>query len=156
MTLLGGLAWLAGQPFVFPSLGPSAFILAHQRTGPATRPRRVVGSHVIGVGAGLLATVFLADGVTLTTLPPPGSLAGLSLAASAGLSMLGTVAGMLATDTVHAPACATTLIVSLGLLATPFEAGLIVVSVVLLVGAHRAGLVLMGERAAGGERTSGP
>ena len=43
---------------------------------------------------------------------------------------------MTVTDTVHAPACATTLIVSLGLLSTPEQVGIIVVSVVVLVGIH--------------------
>jgi len=26
-TLLGGIAWASGQPFIFPSLGPTAFVL---------------------------------------------------------------------------------------------------------------------------------
>lgn len=43
---------------------------------------------------------------------------------------------MIATDTIHAPACATTLIVSLGLLSTPVQVIIIVVSVIILVGFH--------------------
>ena len=49
---------------------------------------------------------------------------------------------MIATDTIHPPPCATTLIVSLGLLSTPTRVGIIVASVVLLVGFH--GAVLRG------------
>ncbi|ELY64831.1 hypothetical protein C492_04845 [Natronococcus jeotgali DSM 18795] len=56
-----------------------------------------------------------------------------------------TVGGMLATDTRHPPACATTLIVSLGLLSTFREGVLMIVAVVLLVAAHR--LLLATERA---------
>jgi hypothetical protein len=44
---------------------------------------------------------------------------------------------MLATGTSHPPACATTLIVSLGLLSTPTQVGIVVVSVVALVAVHR-------------------
>ena len=43
---------------------------------------------------------------------------------------------MIATGMVHAPACATTLIVSLGVLSTPVQVGGIVVSVVILVEFH--------------------
>lgn len=46
---------------------------------------------------------------------------------------------MMATDTSHAPACATTLIVSLGLLSTPLQVSIIVVSVVVLVAVHAVG-----------------
>ena len=49
---------------------------------------------------------------------------------------------MIGTDTIHPPGCATTLIVSLGLLSTPTRVGIIVASVVLLVGFH--GAVLRG------------
>lgn len=44
---------------------------------------------------------------------------------------------MILTDTVHPPACATTLIVSLGLLSTPVQVAIIVVSVIILVEFHR-------------------
>ena len=30
-AVLGVIAWVSGQPFVFPSLGPSAFILSFER-----------------------------------------------------------------------------------------------------------------------------
>jgi len=136
-TVLGLLAWLTGQPFVFPSLGPSAFILAFDRRGERTRPVRVVGSHLIGAVAGLAAYWLLAAGTVITRTPPPLSPAGLRLAASGVLSVVATSWGMIATDTNHAPACATTLIVSLGLLSTLRQAATIVVAVVLLVAAHR-------------------
>ncbi len=135
-TVLGGLAWASGQPFIFPSLGPSAFILAFERRGERTRTYRVVGSHLIGGLAGLLTYSLLAGGVSLTTSPPPLSAAGLGLALSGMLSIVLTSWGMIATDTVHAPACATTLIVSLGLLSTPIQVGMMIVSVIILVEFH--------------------
>jgi hypothetical protein len=135
-AVLGAVAWASGEPFVFPSLGPSAFLLAFERRAGRTRAYRVVGGHLVGAVAGFLAYALLATGVSLTATPPPGSGDGLRLALSGTLSMVLTAWGLLATDTVHAPACATTLIVSLGLLSTPFEVGLIVLSVVVLVGCH--------------------
>lgn len=135
-TVLGFIAWLSGEPFIFPSLGPSAFILAFERRGERTRTYRVVGSHLIGGVAGLFAYTLLATGVTLT--PPPAQLseAGFRLAASGVLSIVLTSWGMIATDMIHAPACATTLIVSLGLLSTPLQVTIIVLSVIILVEFH--------------------
>jgi hypothetical protein len=141
-TALGLLAWASGQPFIFPSLGPSAFILAFDRRGDRTRTYRVVGSHAIGAVAGFAAyTVFAADG-SLTATPPGFSTAGLRLTASAVVSIVLTSWGMIATDTNHAPACATTLIVSLGLLSTPLEVAMILGSVVALVELHRLALLV--------------
>jgi hypothetical protein len=135
-TVLGLLAWASGQPFVFPSLGPSAYILAFDRRGERTRAYRVIGSHAIGALGGLATYWLLAPGVTLTALPPALSIDGLRLAGSGVFSIMVTSWTMIATGTNHAPACATTLIVSLGLLSTPFQAAVIVVSVVVLVAVH--------------------
>jgi hypothetical protein len=97
----------------------------------------VVGGHAIGVVAGLACYALVAGGGSVATVPPPGSLAGLRLAAAGVCSVGATTAAMLATDLRHAPACATTLIVSLGLLSTPAEGLLVVGAVTALVGVHR-------------------
>ncbi|WP_440772289.1 HPP family protein [Natronorubrum sp. DTA28] len=139
------MAWLSGLPLLFPSLGPSAFVLALFQDSDATAPRRVIGGHAIGVAAGLFAYHLLGASVSMTTVADPGTFEGLRLAASSVLATMLTVAGMLFTDTRHPPACATTLIVSLGLLSTLLEGALIVVTVVVLVAAHQ--LLLATERA---------
>lgn len=135
-TLLGLIAWASGQPFIFPSLGPTAFLLAYAPDRTTTGPRRVIGGHLIGGLVGLVTWTVIATGISLTATPAAFSVEGLRLAASATLSIILTSWGMIVTDTVHAPACATTLIVSLGLLATPTQVAIIVVSVTLLVGVH--------------------
>jgi len=146
--MLGVIAWASGQPFIFPSLGPSAFILAFERRGTRTRTYRVVGSHLIGGVAGLAAWWLLASGISITATPPAFSAEGFRLAASATLSIVATSWAMIATDTTHAPACATTLIVSLGLLSTPLQVAIIVTSVVILVEFHTAVLALVDRLAA--------
>jgi hypothetical protein len=60
------------------------------------------------------------------------------------LSVVATSWGMVAADAVHPPACATTLIVSLGLLSTPLEVAIIVASVVVLVAVHGGVLSVVG------------
>ncbi len=147
-TVLGIIAWASGQPFIFPSLGPSAFLLAFDRYSDRERTYRIVGSHVIGGLAGLFAWSVFAAGMPVTESPPAFSGEGLRLAASATLSIILTSWAMIATNTVHAPACATTLIVSLGLLSTPVEVAIIVVSVVILVEFH-AGVLFVFKRIVG-------
>ncbi|MEE6209102.1 HPP family protein [Salarchaeum sp. III] len=135
-AVLGVIAWAAGTPFVFPSLGPSAFVLAFGDRIDRTR-RTVVGAHAVGAAAGLLSYLAFGDGATVTASFAAFSVTGAQLAASGTLSVVLTAWGMFAVDAVHPPACATTLIVSLGLLATPVEAVVIVVSVAVLVETHR-------------------
>lgn len=137
------VAYVTGSPFLFPSLGPSAYALATGDDAPD--PLAVVGNHVIGVGAGLLAYHALAGGVTLTSHAPL-STGGVRLAASAVASVGLTTVGGRATGFDHPPACATTLIVSLGLLASPTDAAIIVGSVVSLVAVWWLGRALTSPR----------
>ena len=147
-TVLGLVAWATGQPFVFPSLGPSAFVLAFDRRSERERAVPVVGSHLIGGVAGLAAWTAIADGAALTATPPAFSPEGFGLTASAIVSLVATSWAMIATDLIHPPACATTLIVSLGLLSTPPEVAIIVASVTVLVAFH-AGVILLFKRLVG-------
>jgi len=149
-TVLGTIARFSGQPFIFPSLGPSAFILAFERRSERTRTYRIVGSHLIGGVAGLLAWTLVAAGISITATPPL-SVEGFRLTASATVSIVLTSWAMIATETIRAPACATTLIVSLGLLSTPPQVAVIVVSVVILVEFH-TGVLLVYERIVGESR----
>lgn len=135
--ILGFLAWVSGQPFVFPSLGPSAYILAFDRRGERTRTYRIIGGHLIGLLAGWVAYTLFAGGISITSSPAPFSTAGLYLTMSGITSIALTTWAMIATDTKHPPACATTLIVSLGLLTTSFELLAIIISVVVLVESHQ-------------------
>lgn len=129
------IAWATGRPFIFPSLGPSAFSLVMDKKGTDTA-KTVIGGHLIGVAGGLLAYHVLAAGLALSQLPVSRSLSMLHLAASGILSVVLTTAGMIAARMEHPPACATTLIVSLGLLATFWDALFIIVAIVVLYGAH--------------------
>ncbi|GAA0251972.1 HPP family protein [Haladaptatus pallidirubidus] len=134
IAVLGAFAWVTGFPMLFPSLGPSAFVLAMFPDGEASDTHRVVVGHAIGVVAGLFAYHLFAGGVTMTTQVTPLSMPGFRLAASGCIATVLTVGGMLALRVRHPPACATTLIVALGLLSSPAEGATILVAVVILVG----------------------
>ncbi|MFB6193497.1 MAG: HPP family protein [Halobaculum sp.] len=142
LFVAGLLAVVSGEPFVFPSLGPSAYLLAVRSDGSA---RRVVGGHAVGVAAGAVAYGSLAAGVAVTDAFQPFDPAVVRLAAASVVAVAATTAGMLLTETRHAPACATTLIVSLGLLSAPRDLVVILLSVGVLYATHLVG-VWVGRR----------
>lgn len=78
-------------------------------------------------------------------MPAPLSLAGAWLAASATVAVAVTTTGMHATDLRHPPACATTLIVALGLLSGLTDVLIIVLAVALLAALHRGGYWVWGH-----------
>ncbi len=131
----GVAAWVLGQPLIFPSLGPSAFALVLDEN--ENLAWRVIGGHLIGVLSGLLAYHVLAYGLTLAALSPAFSLGGLRIVASGVASIALTVVAMSAARANHAPACATTLIVSLGVLPGLVDGMLIMVAVVAMFLTHR-------------------
>ncbi|MGO1052876.1 HPP family protein [Crossiella sp. CA198] len=115
-------------PLLFPSLGPTAYLLfSSPLTAPAS-PRNTLLGHLIGVLAGGIGlTVFgltqAAPDLTHLTWPRAGAAAlALSLTCG-GMSLLGLS---------HPPAGATTLIVALGLMRTLPELVLIMLSVLAL------------------------
>lgn len=130
------IAWLTGRPFIFPSLGPSAYSLAINGRDEATG-RRVICGHLIGVLSGLLAYHMVAHGLALSVLPSAQSIPLLRLAASGVISVVLTTAGMLAAKAQHPPACATTMIISLGILATSWDAIFIMLAVAVMYAVHK-------------------
>jgi CBS-domain-containing membrane protein len=128
--LMAMAALVTGAPFIFPSLGPTAFLLFYTPTQPAASPRNTLGGHLIGVLAGYLAlTVFgLTDrGPALTTGVEWSNVG------AAALSLGLTSGAMVWFKTPHPPAGATTLIVSLGILRQPWQLAVLMLAVALLV-----------------------
>lgn len=134
LSLAAVVAWVSGAPAVFPSLGPSAFVLATGRSKPSAR--RIVGGHAVGVAAGLVSYLGVTAVVDVPSAPlefdPPW------LLVSAVFALVLTTTGMRLTRTVHPPACATTLIVALGLLGPKSALLVVVPAVVSLLVVDRA------------------
>ncbi len=141
LTLAAVTAWLSGAPAVFPSLGPSAFVLSTDRSGLSART--VLGGHAIGVVAGVVAYLAVTAAVPVPASPltfdPPW------LAASGILAVALTSAGMRAATLVHPPACATTLIAGLGLLEPATALAVVLPAVASLLAVDR----LLGARLRG-------
>lgn len=138
---LGALAWITGQPFLFPSLGPSAYLLATGEKPRAQGAYHVIGGHAIAGVAGLLAYMVFAPGLIVVDAFEQGqhfSTEVGKLVLSGIAAMVVTTVGMLWSDTNHPAACATTLIVALGLMSTVVDIVIIVISVALLVAFHQS------------------
>jgi CBS-domain-containing membrane protein len=128
--LLALLALVSRNPFVFPSLGPTAYLLFFSPLGRASSPRNTILGHAIGLICGYVAFVATGAGA-LPFGMHPGIFWPRVLAAAFSLSATG--AFMVLLDVSHPPAGATTLIVSLGIISKPRELAIIEVAVFLLV-----------------------
>ena len=128
--LLALLAFVTRNPFVFPSLGPTAYLLFFSPLADVSSPRNTVYGHAIGLACGYAAFVVTGAGVV-----PFGSHPGIfwPRILAAALSLSATGAAMVLSHVNHPPAGATTLIVSLGIIAKPHELIVIEIAVVLLV-----------------------
>ena len=140
--VLGVIAFAAGEPFLFPSLGPTAFLLFHRPTASAASPRNTIQGHLIGVGAGVAALWLCGPEASSTALTHFS----LDRALAAGLSLGATSGLMVVLDRGHPPAGATTLIVSLGLMRTPGQLAILMAAVALLIAFGRVVHELAGTR----------
>lgn len=112
ILLVGTVGLFANQPWLFPALGPTAFLQAERPDLQASRFYNVVVGHLCGMTAGILAVAVLgaasAPGVLETSSLPP-----VRLWASVVAMML-TMLACLLLKANHPPAAATTLLFSLG------------------------------------------
>ncbi|MGA9883010.1 MAG: HPP family protein [Candidatus Acidiferrales bacterium] len=128
--LLALLALLSGNPFVFPSLGPTAYLLFFSPLAKTCSPRNTIFGHAIGIMCGYGAYVVTGAGALPFGIHP-GIFWPRILAAALSLSATGALMVLLGVS--HPPAGATTLIISLGIISKPRELVIIEVAVFLLV-----------------------
>ena len=129
IALLAAVAMISRTPFVFPSLGPTAFLFFSAPRAPSASPRHTIYGHAIGIlcGYGALWLFGLQDA-------PPAMATGVSAArvGAAALSLASTGAMMILLKAAHPPAGATTLIISLGIVTKPLHLLVIEIAVALL------------------------
>ncbi|MEV7006695.1 HPP family protein [Streptosporangium sp. NPDC051022] len=111
------IAWLLGQPFVFPSLGPTVYLALTAASTPAASPRNTLIGHLVSAVSGYAALAVTG----LTRVAPNLSHPDARRVAAVAIAIALTSAGMLLTDATHPAGGATTLIVALGLLRTPWQ-----------------------------------
>jgi CBS-domain-containing membrane protein len=130
IMLLAVVALATGSPFVFPSLGPTAFLLFFDPRSPSASPHHAVIGHAIGILCGY-------GSLLLFNLEHSGSALALGMTwprvLAAALSLASTGALMILFNAAHPPAGATTLIISLGAITGVLHLIVIEVALVLLV-----------------------
>eukprot|EP01084_Bolivina_argentea_P110248 196912_1 len=122
-------AYFFSLDFVFPSLGPTAFLHFAIPSNPAASPRNTLMGHVIGILSGALSLkvtdLYDHDNAFMEGV-------GIQRIFCVSLSVGLTCFLMMCFKASHPPAGATTLIISLGILKTPLELLIIIASVSLI------------------------
>src|SRR5512140_1573587 len=128
--ILGLVAAVSRTPFVFPSLGPTAFLFFFNPSAPSATPRHAIVGHAVGILCGYGSLVLFglqhAGPATQVGVTLPRVLA-------AALSFAATGSLMVVFRAAHPPAGATTLLISLGALTRPWHLVLIEGAVGVLV-----------------------
>jgi len=129
MVLIGACAAITHEPLIFPSLGPSALMFFARPLHRDSSPRHVLFGHAIGAGCGYFALA-VTGLLSVPYTAPIGSHR--VFAAAVALSL--TALFMVLARSEHAPAGATTLIVSLGFLPKPMDFAVLMGAVAMLTG----------------------
>ena len=130
IAILCGLAKLLETPFIFPSLGATAFLVFFTPTTPAASPRNTLCSHAVAIACG-----YAALWVTGLQHAGPAIVTHLSWTRilAVALSLATTGALLILLNVPHPPAAATALIVSLGVVTRPAYLFVLEAAVALLV-----------------------
>ncbi|HLA80879.1 MAG TPA: HPP family protein [Thermoleophilia bacterium] len=130
VAVVGATTVLAGQPWLFPSLGPTAYLIAVYPELPTSRLYNCFVGHLVGLGSGFAAVaIFNAWNAPIVPLedvtwPRMGA-----AAVAIGLTVF--TNHLLRSG--HPPAAATTLLVALGTFHTAWGAALVVIGVAILL-----------------------
>jgi CBS domain-containing membrane protein len=129
IAILAGVQTISHTPFLFPSLGPTAILFFFHPMSPSASPRHALIGHAIGIVCGYGALL-------LVGLQHAGSEMGVNMSLrrllAVALSLGATAFFMIVLKVAHAPAGATTLIISMGLITRPFYLLVLELAVILL------------------------
>jgi CBS domain-containing membrane protein len=129
IAILSAVAMISHTPFVFPSLGPSAILFFFHPMSASASPRHALYGHAIGILCGYGSLVVM--GLQHAGSGVNGAISVRRLFAVA-LSLGATAFFMVLLKVAHAPAGATTLIVSMGIITRPAHLAVIEIAVGLL------------------------
>jgi CBS domain-containing membrane protein len=129
MAVMASLAAVTHTVFIFPSLGPTAFLFFTMPMSASASPRNTVIGHAIGVVVGYCSLV-------LTGLAQAGPALALGVTGprilAVGLAFAATSYLMVVLRAHHAPATATALLIALGILPHPRQLVVVMLAVLLL------------------------
>lgn len=129
IAIVSAVAMISHTPIVFPSLGPTAILFFFHPMSASASPRHWLYGHAIGIACAYGSLVLM--GLERVPAGANGPIDTRRLLAVA-LSLEATAFFMVLLKVAHAPAGATTLIVSLGLITQPWHLVVIELAVALL------------------------
>jgi hypothetical protein len=142
----GAIGLLLVSPWLFPSLGPTVMVLFGTPRQRAARPLDATVGHGVGIVAGVLCLfVFGMNGKP--SAPDAGLSLGYLLAGALSVALTAFVLHLLKLQ--HPPAGATTLIISLGVIATPVGILSMAAAIAFTIAACWGLNLLLGERPPG-------
>lgn len=130
ILVVGLVSWAAGQAWLFPALGPTAYIQAHSPALPAARWWNTIVGHAMGLLAGFAAVLLLQVAKDPVVMDAHVLTLGRTLAASLAIALTMLLTVPLKAE--HPPAAATTLLVALGTINTGKEAMAAMIGAVIL------------------------
>ena len=144
-AIIGVLGWFFQQPLLFPSLGPTIFIHTVSPEHDSAKPWNTFAGHAIGAAA-----AFLALAIFGALRAPPAMTSGhivLARLAASAMAVGLTTGVQIPLRAVHAPAAATTLLITLGgLTATWSTVALLAIGVAISSLLCSVGRWMMGGR----------
>lgn len=128
LLVVGAAGWIAHQPFLFTSLGPTAYELIETPDRKSARSYSIIAGHLVGVAAGFAALY-----LTSAWNAPSASTGLVPLRIwAAVLACALTIAGNLTLNASQPAALSTTLLISLGNMQLPRDAAVIMAAVILM------------------------
>jgi hypothetical protein len=144
LALCGAVGLAVKQPWLFPSLGPTAMLFFESPREKPAQPGNTLVGHFVGIAVGWgMLTVFHLD--PLPPVPVGGLSTGYVLAGALSVALTSLI--LVGVGRPHPPAGASTLIVSLGILTTPTQLGTMALAVLLLTAAGWGLNTVLGLRA---------
>jgi hypothetical protein len=130
VLLVGLIGWAAGQPWLIPSLGPTAYLQAESPAHPSAKFYNTLVGHLAGLGAGFLALALFNAWQAPVVLTDKRLV--LARVGAAAVALFVTLFVCLMLKASHPPAAATTLLVALGPLGTGRDALNVAVGVLMI------------------------
>ena len=132
MSILGVAAYLTSWPMIFPSLGPTVFLMFHNPSSPFAAPRNAVFGHIGACLIGLAGYWLLTTGQEHGYIQGTASLSDLPVLIESSIAVGITSVFMTLTGFNHPPAASSALIAALGLMPDWRNIAVLIVAVGLI------------------------
>jgi hypothetical protein len=149
ILIAGGIGLIAGQPWLFPSLGPTAYLQVETPELKSARFYNTLVGHYIGIIAGLIGIAIFSLWTTPSVLVSHQLLP--AWVGAAAIAVFLTIIINMGLRSSHPPAAATTLLVSLGAFRTPSQISALIAGVLIIA---VTGEILRRVRTGGGKHDS--